>query len=142
MTDIVPALWARIESDFNKRIEHDEKIQQFLSKMEKGTAVSEDTAMYAMYIGEHAGAVLKAHLDEKNLPDGKLYWNIADRTIRPMAELVYQLVNDAAVKVMESEYRAQGIGLRAQKAQFPEERLRDLIDKVVNVAAGEEDDGK
>lgn len=138
--DVAPKLWALIKSDFDRAVKADIRIQEILSKIEKETAASEDVAYYSMYLGEHAGKALTGRLKPKNLPNGILYWNIADRTIRPMLEVVHDLVNDAAVTVYEAENRKIGINLRALRTEFPEERVRDLIDTVVDMWEGGAED--
>lgn len=137
--DIVPELYEKIHSEFLRRVEQDKRIQRILGKVSEESAVSEDAAYYALYVGEHAGDVLAEYLTEKNLPDGKLYWNIADRTIRPLMTEVHGMVNDIGVRVTESEDRKIDIGLKASPAPLPEQRLADLINKVVEVFAQEEE---
>lgn len=136
MTDIAPELWEKIHRQFNENMNNDERIQRFLSKMEKGTAVSEDAALYAMCLGECASNAFRTHITQKNLPNGILYWNIADRTIRPLLEEIHKLVNDAAVEVLTAEYKAAGIGIKPQRTDFPAERVKDLIDKIVSYTEG------
>lgn len=138
MVDIVPELWEKIEKEFNRLYNEDKRIQRFLSQAEKGTAVSEDAAKYAMYLGECASGALRKHLTMDVLPDGKMYWNIADRTIRPLLKKVHRMVNDAAKKVIDSENEKKGIGIKAVSAPFPKERVDDLISKLADMTLTEE----
>lgn len=139
MTDIVPEIYENILDTFRNGIEKDEKIQRFLSKVEKGTAESEGVARYAQYLGEHAAEALKRSLKEETLPDGKLYWNIAERTILPLLQEVHKLVIDAAVTVTNMENERNGIGMKASRTKFPEERVRDLLNKLVNMSLSDEE---
>lgn len=79
---------------------------------------------------------------KESLPDGKLYWNIADRTIRPLLTEVHRRVNDAAAAVLAAENKRNGIGLKPMRGPWPENRVKDLIDKIVEVYAEEEADGQ
>ena len=77
-------------------------------------------------------------LKKESLPDGKLYWNIADRTIRPLLTEVHRRVNDAAAAVLAAENKRNGIGLKPMRGPWPENRVKDLIDKIVEVYAEDE----
>ena len=138
MTDIVPELWNELQNEFYRLHNKDERIQRFLSRVEKGTAVSEDAAKYSIYIGECAAAAMKKVLALDRLPDGKLYFNIANRTVRPLLTLVYEMVNDAAMKVTMIENKKLGIGLKPIKGSFPEDRIKGFIDKLVELSMAEE----
>ena len=79
MTDAVPELWEQISRDFNRSASTDVWIRSFLRRVKDGTATSEEASVYAGRLGTHAGSALARALKKESLPDGKLYWNIADR---------------------------------------------------------------
>ena len=116
MTDAVPELWEQISRDFNRSASTDVWIRSFLRRVKDGTATSEEASVYA----------------------GKLYWNIADRTIRPLLTEVHRRVNDAAAAVLAAENKRNGIGLKPMRGPWPENRVKDLIDKIVEVYAEDE----
>lgn len=138
MTDVVPELWEKIRRDFDRRVSTDIWIRSFLKRVQDGAAASEDAAVYAGRLGRHGADALARHLKKESLPDGKLYWNIADRTIRPLLEEIHKRVNDAAVAVLAAENRKNGIGLKPMRGPWPESRVKDLIDKIVEVYAEDE----
>ena len=127
MTDAVPELWEQISRDFNRSASTDVWIRSFLRRVKDGTATSEEASVYAGRLGTHAGNALARALKKESLPDGKLYWNIADRTIRPL---------------LTEENKRNGIGLKPMRGPWPENRVKDLIDKIVEVYAEEEADGQ
>ena len=141
MTDAVPELWEQISRDFNRSASTDVWIRSFLRRVKDGTATSEEASIYAGRLGTHAGSALTRALKKESLPDGKLYWNIADRTIRPLLTEVHRRVNDAAA-VLAAENKRNGIGLKPMRGPWPENRVKDLIDKIVEVYAEEEADGQ
>lgn len=141
MEDIAPRLWDELRKEFDRLYDNDKNIQRFLSHVEKGTAVSEDAAKYSMYVGECAAEAMKKILVPERLPYGKLYFNIAERTVRPLLTMVYELVNDAGMKVLEAENKKKKIGLKPIKGTFPEDRIKGFIDRLVEISMGEERDG-
>ena len=74
--DIAPALLERIRADFLSLLGDE--------------APAADTYAAAADYAERVGAALaeafRRNLTADILPDGKLYWNIADRVVRPLLE--------------------------------------------------------
>ena len=64
------------------------------------------------------------------LPDGKMYYNIAERTVRPTIEQSHELFGEAAAQIQKQLNENAGIGLRAVTPKLDEERVRGIIDKV------------
>lgn len=131
--DIAPELYEKIEKEFAKRVNEDRDIQTFLKKKKEKTASSEEVSIYAANLGRCASKALIANLTEENLPNGQLYWNIAERTIIPLLQKVHTLVNDAAIEVNQYEDEKNGIHLIGQRTEFPKYRVRDLVNKMVEL---------
>ena len=64
------------------------------------------------------------------LPDGKLYYNIAERTVRPTIEQSHELFSEAAAQIQKQLNENAGIGLRAVTPKLDEDRVRGIIDKI------------
>lgn len=128
--DIVPELLKDIKDNFNARVRDDKHIQRFLTRMRDKKARQIDTHDYAERLGEHLSAALQTFMTKSRLPDGKFYWNIADRTVRPMLNQNYELVNDAAIEVQCELDRRAGIGLKAIKGERPDERIKGILEKL------------
>lgn len=131
VTDIVPELYEAIERDFLMRVKTAPDIRAFNKKLSDEKATAEEVSQYAGRLGDCASAALISNLTEENLPDGRMYWNIADRTVRAIMKLVHTMVNDAAVSVQTVEDKKQGIGLKPIRADFPDERIDALINRML-----------
>lgn len=125
--DIVPELLEKIKSDFGKSLGADKKIEKYLKKIRDGTATLEETSLFARRLGEHLSKILQINIIQGDLPDGRMYYNIAERIIRPMLEMNYKLTNEAGAAVQKAMDEMEGIHLRALKGEFPEERVESLI---------------
>lgn len=136
--DIVPELWEKIESTFDSRVKMDPAIKAFWAKVDKGTAEGRDTFRYVSRLGEHASYTLRMYITASNMPDGKIYWNVAERTVLPLLKKVHKLVNDAACIVQEAEDRKKGIGVKAVRADFPIERVNDYLNKLATLDLNDE----
>ena len=130
--DVVPVLNERIQTDFKSNVMKDRRIAQVSKKIEEGTATFVDVHQYAERLGENLSKALMTNLNEETLPDGKLYYNIAKRTVTPALEETYNLTNEVAADVQAIQDKKSKIGLNTVKADFPEERIQGLIDKMTS----------
>jgi len=133
--DIVPALLEAIQASFDKGRASDKTIKSILKKIGDGTADFTDGHEYSKRVGEVLSGTLQKEITPETLPDGKLYWNIADRTVRPMLEQNHALVNETAGQIQRILDEEKGIYLNPVSGGFPEDRVHGLIDKM----CGEED---
>ena len=138
MEDIVPELYKRIKDEFDGLVSSDEEIQAILSGADKSKTLG-DVSLISRRLGGYAAESLCDNFTDDSLPDGKLYWNIMERTIVPIMQEVYILVNDLYDIVLKRMYEKQKIGIKPQYAEFPLERIRDLMNKIAN-DSGEHDE--
>lgn len=140
MEDIAPKLQEQILTEFKRRTAMDFKIKSFNKKLEQQKATQKDAYIYTVELGKIASSVLKEILTEDNLPNGTMFWNIAERTVKPLLEEVHKRVNEAASDVQKLEDSKQKIGLIPVSGEWPEQRVHALIQKMSNLK--EEMDGQ
>ena len=129
MEDIAPALLEQLQSLFAKNLGTRPRAAQLLEKIRAGGAGYADAGDYAEEVGR-ALADAFATLTGEALPDGRMYWNIADRVIRPLLETDHNLVTDAAVLVQRSLNTAAGLGLNPQAAPLNTDRVDGLLNRL------------
>ena len=137
MNDIVPELYDKILADFEKAVKANSAITAFLRKMENKKATSEDVSEYAGELGHCASTALLKTLTVETVPDGILYWNIVERTVKPLLEEVHRRVNEAASEVTRKEDKKLGINIKPQWGEFPEERVKALLDQLAGLDLNE-----
>lgn len=130
MSDIVPALLEAIEQDFTIRIEQDAVLSGLAKIIGSGQATFGDASDYSRQLGELLSKVLRDHITVDVLPDGRMYYNIAERILRPMLSSNYELASAAAAQVQQSLNRAAGLGLKAVKPAPDMNRIAGIVDKV------------
>lgn len=118
-TDIGAELYALVKAEFERRIAADSTLGR-LSTMK-------DADEYAHKVGAHLAAALAKYVKPEALPDGKLYYNIAEKVLVPSLRENHRLVNNACAKVQELLDERQGLKLRPQRGEYPEERVHELI---------------
>ena len=113
MEDIAPELLEKIKKDFEKKLEKSETIKAFREKVKKKTATYKDANDFAIEAGELLTDAFQSNLSKEILPDGKMYYNIADRIIRERLEHNYDITAEAAVEVQKILNEKAGIGNNA-----------------------------
>lgn len=130
MTDVVPGLLSDIETAFKTHNMTDRTLARVSAKIRDGTATQIDGHTYAERLGRNASKALQEVITPERLPDGKLYYNIATRTVVPTLQTNQQLVNEAASSIQSAIDVKTGIGLKSVSPEFPIERVNGLIDKM------------
>lgn len=138
-TDVVPELNERIQTSFQSNMMKDRQIAQITNRIRDGTATLTDGHKYAERLGENLSKALTTNLTAETLPDGKLYYNIARRTVAPALEETYNLTNEVAEQIQALADSKTGIGLKAVRADFPDERVQGLIDMMTREGISLED---
>lgn len=128
--DIVPQLNERISVSFTKYTMSDRELMRITTRIRDGTATLVDGHTYSKRIGQHLSRALTENLTEEALPDGRLYYNIANRTVIPQLLNNYELVNEINASIQAEIDKAQNIRIKAVKAAFPEKRIKGLIDEM------------
>lgn len=130
--DIGTNLYEKVKTEFEKSIADNKTIQDFLKRIENKTATMRDMSQYTMTLGDTLAEALKKHITQDALPDGKMYYNIADKVLTPMMEQNHTLVNYRACEVQRAINKAKGIGIEPQKAKFPAKRVKSIVNGVAH----------
>lgn len=129
MDDIAPALWRDIEEALHELNTKSERLRFLQDLVESGKADYITGHEIAKIYGKNTAEALKV-ITKERLPDGKMWFNIADRTVRPAMEMDFTYVADAAERIQETLNESAGIGLKAVKPVPNRYRIQDLIDKL------------
>lgn len=131
--DVVPALLSDIRAGFNNRIRADTQLARVARRIRDGTATLVDAHRYAERLGMDLSKALIAEIIPDVLPNGELYFNIAERIITPTLRTNYEMTNETAIEIQKLLDAKSKIGLEAVTADFPEARIRGLADKLSDI---------
>lgn len=131
--DVVPVLLETVKVDFNERVAADKTIQRTANRIRDGTATLVDAHDYAVALGENLSAALLKSVTPEALPDGRLYFNIADRLLKSLMQDNFDLSTETSVTIQGILDKKLKIGLNAIRPEFPAERVRGLADKASGV---------
>lgn len=125
--DVVPELLKRVEIDFKKRYNEHELVQQSLTK-NKPTYV--DAHNYAVGTGESLAGAFQAQITEEDLPNGQMYYNIAERVVKPPLIHNHQLIARYTEIAQQQLNDQAGVRIRPRRPSLNTDRIDGLIDRL------------
>lgn len=128
--DIVPKLLETIEREFYEKTLSSAKIKKALQSLKDNKATYEDANEFAIEIGEILSDVLRKNITIKILPDGKMYYNIADRILNPTMSKNYSLISDFTVDIQTELNHQAGLRIKGQKAKLNQDRIDGIIERL------------
>lgn len=130
--DIVPSLLKKIKSEFEGARLDSEILKDLLSKLHNSKASYLDANQYAIEIGEILSKALGTSLTNETLPDGKMYYNIAQRVLTDVLGRNYELVSDYTEQVQKNLNSEAKIGLAAQVPELNQDRIDGLVNRLAS----------
>jgi hypothetical protein len=128
--DIVPKLLETIEKEFDEKTFNSPKIKKALQSLKNNKATYLDANEFAIEVGEILSDVLTKNITVKILPDGKMYYNIADRILNPTMSKNYSLISDFAVDIQTELNHQAGLRIKGQKAKLNQSRIDGIIERL------------
>lgn len=130
MEDVAPKLYQRIRSLFDKAVDADPQLRRVENRIRDGTATQKDVLLYSQQLGKHASEACKSVLTPENLPDGKLYYNIGERTVKRLIQENESEILAKASAQNKAMNAAAGVGLTAKKPK--RDRAESLVSAMCN----------
>ena len=128
MEDIAPILLKQIKDLYKRESENNERIEFLLARIKGGNANYIDAGQYADELGEILAKAYKESF--VNLPDGKMYYNIAKRTVEPtMNDLHYEIL-DYAETVQSILNQQAGLGLEPIKPELEQNKIYGILNRL------------
>ena len=130
--DIVPALLAKIEDDFDKQSFNSQKLKKALMSLKDNKATYLDVNDFAIEVGEILASTLKGQVTADTLPDGRMYFNIAERILNTTMKKNYDLISGYAVDVQTELNHKAKLHLKGQKPPLNKDRINGIVNRVSN----------
>lgn len=127
VVDVSPELLAKVQELYEKRINKDPLIKSTLVKVENGGITMKGVQDFSQKLGEILGETFKDVFTEDNLPNGTLYYNIAESIVPTMIKQNHELVNNVAVAMQRQYDKKDNIGIPPQRAKINEERVQGIV---------------
>lgn len=130
--DIAPELMEKISADFWKNMRKNSRLQELTAKTSEETATYKEAQEYAIKISELMSAALLSNLSGDVLPDGKMYYNIAQRILQEALgdNGTYGYISAYCDEVQRILNEAAGIGMQPITPSMNQDRINGIIDIV------------
>src|SRR5690625_2114683 len=130
MIDIVPALLELIQRDFNDALSKNIKIKEIEQLIASGKATYEQAYEYSKEVGTILAEIFDKHITSEQLPDGKMYYNIAERILNPTLSNNHNIVVRICVEIQEQLNKSVGINLKGVEPKLNQFRIDSLINRI------------
>lgn len=130
MDDITPSLLEKIKKDFEEKSSKNIKLKELIALLENGNVDYEKANEYSRELGLILAESFKKNLSSEQLPDGKLYYNIANRIIPEMMHNNYDLISNYCLKTQETLNIKANLKIKSIPSKINEDRITRMVDIV------------
>lgn len=130
--DVTPALLDKIQREFNLSLNQSSKVASIQSKLIKGTATYLDAQTYSIELGELLAKAFKNNLSSEVLPEGRMYFNIAERILNETLGNNHQLISNVTKQVQELLNTQAGLGLKSVDVPVYQSKIKSLVNRIAN----------
>ena len=128
--DIVPGLLELIEKEFDEKTYNSEVVKKAIQALRNKTATYKDAHEFAIEIGEILADIFKTHISVEILPNGQMYFNIADRILNATMKKNFDLITGYVVDVQSELNHAAGIKLKGQMPKLNQNRIDGMVERL------------
>ena len=136
--DIVPELLELIEKEFDEKTYNSEVLKKAIKALQDRKATYKDAHEFAIEVGEILSEVLNKNITAEILPDGRMYFNIANRILNPTMSKNYELVSSYAADVQTTLNRNAGLRIKGQKSELNQSKIDGIIERLSTAEKFEE----
>lgn len=131
MHDVAPELLELIQNEFEENYNKSKIIADLYQKVRDGTATYLEANEYAIEVGNILSDAYQKFLSSEVLPDGHMYYNIANRIITPTMERNHELIATVATMVQSELNEEAGFGIKTIIPEVNQDRIKGIIEKIV-----------
>lgn len=128
--DVLPELLKLVCDEFEKSYAANGIVKQVQKKLEDKSVTYADAYEYAYEVGCMLSDALTKHVTNELLPNGTMYYNIAQRLLQKTLGTNYKLVSELAAGVQKVLNRKAGLTLAALKPDIDQNKVDGLIERL------------
>lgn len=124
--DVAPGLIKAVQDAVNANVRTNQRLTDLRSLISSGRATYADAAEYALEYGNMVKQAMAANVSSAVLPDGKMYWNIADRLFDQIMTQEFNEISQQCELVQTALNQAAGLGVKAQLPEYDPEKIKGV----------------
>lgn len=130
--DIVPDLLQAILDSYHDSISKNKELQDLIDTIKEGKGDYNTMLRAATIYGNCLSGAFAKNIDADILPDGKMYYNIAERLLTPLVKENYDNVAPLCMDVQQVLNKQNGINLQPVKPSYKVDKTKGMASYVSN----------
>lgn len=139
-SELASELLHEVTNKFNKGYKASD-LSKILESLGESTSYA-DASKYAANVGNVMAKALRDTLVPEALPDGKLYYNIANDVVIPALRKATEYAHSGSAAVQRNINEAAGIPFKPVKPSFNIDRAKNLIDRLTEFVTEDEEENE
>lgn len=127
--DVLPKLLQEVKKEFELSYRESEIVRNAFATLGAKKATYKTANDFAIEIGAILSKALGASISADKLPDGKMYYNIAQRLLTDVLGRNYELVSSYASDVQKNLNCKAKIGLKVQVPELNLDRIAGIVNR-------------
>lgn len=125
--DIVPELLEKIMNDFEEKVNLIKAEETFEALLKSNNL--EDAYQFARDIGGALSESFSKFITADTLPNGRMYFNIANRIIPPSLKKAYNESEEMTETILSNIFAESKIGIKVQQGKITEDRITGIVNR-------------
>lgn len=130
--DIVPDLLQAILDAYHDNISKNKELQDLIDTIKEGKGDYNTMLKAATLYGNCLSGAFAKNIDADILPDGKMYYNIAERLLTPLVKENYDNVAPLCMDAQQVLNKQNGINLQPVKPSYKVDKTKGMASYVSN----------
>lgn len=131
--DIVPEMLQQIQDSFDRLVKQDRVLSALREKVASGRGTYLDAHKYALLLSNHCSRAILQYVTPDNLPNERLYYNIAQRILTPQMTSTHRMINSVCRDVQTAINKGLGMDLNPLDVELDTERINNLAGYVADL---------
>ena len=127
--DVLPSILQEVQERFERDFGKSEIVRNAFAALKAKKATYKTANEFAIEIGEILSKTLGASLSADKLPDGKMYYNIAQRLLTDVLGRNHELVSGYTSDVQKNLNQEAKIGLKVQVTELNLDRIAGIVNR-------------
>ncbi|MCM1172085.1 MAG: hypothetical protein NC393_08145 [Clostridium sp.] len=132
MEDITPELLKKIQNEYEHGLKESKYLKEVQALSEAGKLDYVIANKASVEIGNIFSSALKGNISADNLPDGKMYYNIASRIIGKTLTAEYNAIADITEETQNILNKKANIGIKAIRPEINKDRINGIVNRIVS----------
>lgn len=124
--DVSQAILNAVIKDFEAKYSKSKEINKLLVKIEKGKATHLDSYRFAQKVSDFLNYAIKKNMTGETLPNGKLYYHIAESVLTPVLKNNHALVTTYARDVQTIINKMEDVPFKGRTAKLNADRIEGI----------------